>query len=200
MSNPEHIVVLDLETTNSDPTHPTAAILEIGAIICQWTPELPEVARASMVIRPPGTAGHHDITWAQMIPVVREMHENSGLWREATTGQDAWSLGDADVAVAQWVRQHCGDDRVALLGAGIGHLDVPFIKTFMPRLALRLTYWSLDISPTRRMLQLAGREDLVDLPGDVHAKPHRALPDAVLHLAEARRYLQLLNRIPEVSA
>lgn len=193
---PQHLLWVDLETSGNDPSDALAAILEVGAIVTSWEPELPELARASMILRPPGSLADHDRLWAGMPDVVREMHTRNGLWEASTTDPDAWSLTDADTAISGWVRTHAGEGLVALAGSGVGHLDMPFIKAYLPRLAGRLTYWPLDIGGTRRMLDLAGRSDLVDLAGDVHAKPHRALADAELHVAEARRYLRLLAQIP----
>lgn len=196
MSTPQYALVLDLETTDSDPYSAHAAILEVGAILCRWEPTLPEVARASLLIRPPGAQPDHDLMWSRMLPVVKDMHVANGLWREATSSDQAWDLTRADTAIAAWVRDQVGDGLVPVTGSGVGHLDQPFIKAQMPRLAQRLTYWPLDIGNVRRLLELAGRGDLVDMAGDVDAKPHRALGDAELHLAETRRYLQLLQQIP----
>ncbi len=197
---PTHLLWLDLETTSSEPTDAHAAVLEVGAILTTWEPDLPVIARASMIVRPPGLSGDHDRTWAQMLPVVRDMHDASGLWLEATTGTDAWNPSDADSAIHDWVVQHTGGEPIPLAGSGVGHLDLPFVKAFMPRLASRLTYWPLDIGNVLRMLDLAGRSDLVNLATDVDAKPHRALPDVELHVAEARRYLRLLDAIKADSA
>ena len=193
---PTHICWLDLETTGNDPHDAKAAILEVGAIITAWEPQLTELARASMVLRPLGSLADHDRLWAAMPQVVRDMHIANGLWAEATTDPDAWTLLDADTAITQWLAATAGEGLVALAGSGVGHLDLPFVKTFLPRLASRLTYWPLDIGGTRRMLDLAGRADLVDLDTDVHGKPHRALGDVELHVAEARRYLRLLGSVP----
>lgn len=202
MPTPTHALICDLETTDSEPHLQHAAILEVGAILCRWEPELPEVARASLVIRPAGTLGDHDVMWAQMPQVVRDMHTANGLWEEATIGPDAWNVTEADTAIARWLVTHAGADAVvALAGSGTSHLDHPFIKAHLPRLASRIgAYWTLDIGPFRRMLGLAGRADLLDLAGDVNAKPHRGLGDAELHLAEARRYLGLLQSIPQITA
>lgn len=201
MSTPTHALVVDLETTDNDPYAPHSAILELGAILCRWEPELPEVARASLLIRPPGAQPDHDLMWSRMPQVVRDMHTANGLWREATSSGQAWDLTQADRAITSWVTEHIGTDaRVPVTGSGVGHLDHPFIKAKLPQLAQRLTYWPLDIGNVRRLLALAGRDDLVDLPTDVDAKPHRGLGDAELHLAETRRYLQLLGRIPGAGA
>lgn len=195
-----HLCHIDLETTNTDPYAPYAAVLEIGAIITRSTPDLPEVARASLIVRPPGGPTDHAAMWASMVPIVQQMHHESGLWREATIGDGAWGLTQADNAFTDWLTTQVEADGgvlpVPLAGAGIGQLDLPYVKSHLPRLASVITYWPLDISPTRRMLQIAGRDDYVDLVGDVDAKPHRALGDIELHVAEARRYLAALQSLP----
>lgn len=200
MSNPEHILWIDLESTDNDPDLPHAAILEIGAIITRWEPELPEVARASLLIRPPGLQSDHDLMWSRMPAIVQQMHSDNGLWAEATTSDQAWTLSEADRAFSAWVVEEVGPDPIPLAGSGVGHMDHAFVKALMPHTAQRLTYWPLDIGNVRRMLELAGRGDHVDLAGDVDAKPHRALGDVEMHVTEARRYLELLGRLPTASA
>lgn len=192
------LVWIDLETTGNEPRGLSASILEIGAVVTRG-PELDVIAEASMLIRPAGGRSEHDRLWAAMPQVVRDMHIASGLWQEATTSRDAWTIFDADAALHRWLRdelQLLNDGPIALAGAGVSHLDLPWIKHHMPRLASAILYWPMDISPLRRMLQYAGRDDLVDIARDVDAKPHRALADARLHVAEARRYLDLLRSIP----
>lgn len=192
---PTHCLWIDLEATTTDPTLPYAAILEVGAVITRWEPDLPEVARASMVLRPPGSLGDHDRMWAQMDEIVRKMHTDNGLWEEATVGPDAWALHEADDAIAGWIRQHAGETRLPVCGSGVGHFDLPYLKVFMPRVAVGLTYWPIDIGNLRRMVELAGRPELLDLPRDVDAKPHRGLADVLMHLDEARHYLRLLGSL-----
>lgn len=193
--NPTHVLVLDLETTDSNPFLEHAAILELGAILCKWDLDLTEVARAEMLIRPDGDRQDHEIMWQNLPPVVREMHVKSGLWAEATTSDQAWGQAEADSAFGHWLLDKV-DGPIPVVGSGVGHLDLPFVHRFMPATSTRLTYWPIDSGNVRRALQLAGRDDLVDLVTDVDAKPHRALGDAELHLNELRRYLQLLSRIP----
>lgn len=195
---PSHLLWLDLEATDTDPYAEHAAILEVGAIITDWSPELNEVGRASLLIRPPGTQQDHDLLWSRMDPFVQTMHRTSGLWQEATSSDQAWGLTEADRAIAQWVIETTGSgDPVPLAGSGVGHMDLPWVRAFLPQLAARLTYWPIDTGNVRRCLQLAGRDDLVDLVTDVDAKPHRGLGDVELHVAEGRRYLRLLGAIPQ---
>jgi oligoribonuclease (3'-5' exoribonuclease) len=197
---PSHICWVDLETTDSDPYAEHAAVLEIGVVVTDWSPELRELGRASLLVRPPGLLSDHDAMWSRMNPKVQEMHHASGLWEAATTGDSAWSVSEADRAVTDWlaklVLEGGGAFPVPIAGAGVGHLDQPWIKAHLPLLASKMTYWPLDISPLRRLLQVADRDDYVDMVGDVEAKPHRGLDDALLHVAEARRYLRMLGSLP----
>ena len=144
-----------------------------------------------MLIRPPGGPQDHQAAYSAMLPVVRDMHDTSGLW-DACRGDEAWDLAQADTALARWVREHVGDGQVPLAGSGVGHLDLPFVKVKLPSLATRLTYWPVDFGNVRRSFELAGRADVVHLDVDVYAKPHRGLADVELHVVEARRYLGLL--------
>lgn len=197
---PDHLLWLDLESTDTDPYSAHAAILEVGAIITDWSPELVEIGRASILIRPAGAQQDHDLIWSRMDPFVQKMHRESGLWQEATSSEQAWDLVQADRALSQWVIEMTGSENpVPLAGSGVGHMDLPWVKHHLPQLASRLTYWALDIGAVRRSLHLAGRLDLVDLMTDVDAKPHRGLEDVELHVTEGRRYMGLLRSIPATS-
>ena len=191
-ANPPLLAFTDIEATGDDPR--TDPILEIAVVLVEWGPTLPEVERGSMVIRPPGSHADHDRLWARMIDPVRTMHRESGLW-QAATADTAWNPGDADAALQKWIRKHT-DTLIPIAGAGVGHYDLPMLRQQMPRFHSLLTYWPWDVSDIRRGLQLAGRHDYVDLDTDVKAKPHRAAADVDLHLAEARRYLAVLQSLP----
>lgn len=195
---PARVLWLDLETTDSEPED--GVILELGAIITDWSPELRELASATMLIRPPGNSQDHTTMWYTVPPEVKAMHLANGLWAEATTSADAWSIHDADSAFAGWCREHSEGERMPIAGSGVGHLDLPFVKAWMPATASLLKYWPVDIGNYRRMLKLAGREDLLDEQTDVHSKPHRALADVQLHVTEARKYLATLAGIPRLES
>lgn len=194
-SQPTELLFLDLEATGDDER--TSPIIEAAGIIVAWEPGLPEISRGSMVIRPPGSSADHDRLWAGMLPVIRDMHHASGLWTEATVGTDAWDPQQADTALARWISEHTTGP-VPLAGSGVGHYDHRFVRQQLPRVAGLLTYWPVDFGSVRRALQLAGRDDLVNLPRDVYGKPHRAMADVELHLAEAREHLALLGSIPRL--
>lgn len=195
------LLFCDLETTGIDPRDPGASILEVGMVLTEGT-ELNPVAEASLIIRPPGTMQDHDALWGRLPQVVRDMHERTGLWKEATLGQNAWAIHDADRGLADWLDQqlrtleHVDDTGapkpVSLCGSGVERFDRAWIGAYMPLVAQRLIYYSVwDLGTHRRALQYIGREDLTDTVVDVDNKPHRALADARLHIEEARRYSRM---------
>jgi oligoribonuclease (3'-5' exoribonuclease) len=195
----------DLETTGIEPREHGASILEVGMVLTVGN-ELSPVAEASLLIRPPGTMQDHDALWGRLPQVVRDMHERTGLWKEATLGQNAWAVHDADRGLADWLDQQLrglehfdelGNLKpVSLCGSGVERFDRPWIIAHMPLVAQRLTYYSVwDLGTHRRALQYVGREDLTDTVKDVDNKPHRALADARLHAEEARRYTRMYQNI-----
>lgn len=202
-----YVIVFDGETAApaaaelTEHLDPRASFLELGMIVCRDTPDLEEVGVASVLIRPPGTLQDHDLLFASLLPVVRDMHTRSGLWQQATTDSEAWRVDEADASLAQWLDSlGVPLGKVPLLGSGVSHFDSRWIAAHLPRLASRVTYWTVDAGVIRRALELARRDDLVDKVGDVDAKNHRALDDARLHAAELRRYLRLLAAIPVADA
>lgn len=192
---PEHVLVMDLESTGLDERDPNASLLEVGLLLCERTAELPVLAEARLLIRPPGTLGNHDVLWAGLPPEVREMHDASGLWREATMSKDGWAVSDADSALAGWLREHThsATSLVQPAGSGVAQFDLRWAREFLPRLSQRFHYRPLDASSLREGFLLAGRPDLVDFAKHVDAKPHRALEDARLHRLELVAYMAALS-------
>lgn len=189
------LLFCDIEATGLDPREYGASILEVGLILTTG-PELTEVATANLLIRPAGSTMDLDRLWTSMPTEVQEMHTANGLWAEVNNPDSgAWLAHEGDSALANWLTNKGVTEPIPLAGSGVGHYDLQWIKVHMPALAARLAYWTIDIGVMRRLLQYAGRDDLVDLPTDVDAKPHRALPDARLHVAEGRRHLAALSEL-----
>lgn len=188
---PDYLLAFDLETTGLDPHAPNAYVLEVGAVLVKPQPPFDVIAEASLVLHPPTDPVK---LWASMDPVVRQMHAESGLW-EATQQSDAWDGLQADRAIHDWLAGHA-EGVVALAGSGVAAFDLQWARRHLPLTASRLAYFSFDVSPIRRLLELVDRMDLVDKVTDVDSKPHRGLADARLHLAELRRYAHLLQSIP----
>lgn len=192
------LLIADLETTGLDPD--SNHVLEFGAVLTTGV-ELTVRGEASLVIRPPGGTTEHDKMYAAMPPEVREMHRANGLWEEATTGDGAWNIHDADMALCEWLdgklRECEHDGLVALAGSGVERFDRPWINRHFPKLAQRFFYRAVDVSPQRMTMDYCGRLDLCDpLMVDSDTRPHRALLDCRLEVDEIRGYMHLYQSFP----
>lgn len=181
-----NIAFIDLETTGSDETEDY--VLELGVIVTD--PDLVVLEEHDWVIRPT-----EDSSWITLIErngVVLKMHTDNGLIDDVIT--EGVETERADTEAAAMLANHVVRGRCALGGSGVGHFDSRFIRRYLPKTAKRLTYWPYDTGPIRRMIRLAGRQDLL-LAYDESEKVHRAIPDARDSLTEARHYVELIRTI-----
>lgn len=180
------ILWIDLETTGSSDD---AEIIEFGAILTDASKELNPLSEltATVYSNKPYEA-----------EVVIQMHEKSGL-TEALKSPDFWDVPSLEKAVLRWINDTVGfsKEHIAWGGSGVGHFDNKYIRKYMPNLSKRLSYWVYDVGVMRRMFRLAGMT-YVSPNGDSDTKTHRAVEDIRLHVAEAREYLQLLDRTLEL--
>ncbi|MBA3875617.1 MAG: hypothetical protein C0498_01550 [Anaerolinea sp.] len=181
MDLPPYCLFLDLETTGTDEGRDP--IIEIGCILTRTTPAFPELASCSFVV-----TNYAPWLRPQMSGEVLVMHASNGLLAELDAGAGV-SIHEAERLVLDMVNRHAGDERVILAGSGVGHFDRRFLRAQMPGLDARLVWYVLDIGVVRRLARLAGVR--AGWAGD--AKPHRALADTRLHLAEARELAALIG-------
>lgn len=205
------ILWLDTETTGSDDD---TNIIEIGLILTDR--ELNEIAATEYLCQ----NGMSEIKLHQIDPTVVEMHAKNGLWRDLL---DTFRPGrpprlqnhdTLDRTVLAWLanmfEQHTPDlgatPRINLYGptpyagSGVGHFDSHLIRRNLPKFAAQLTYWPYDVGPLRRFIRLAGFENLIPKSAEPGDKPHRALADTRLHLAEAKHYMKLFRKyLPSTS-
>lgn len=185
-----NLAFIDLETTGTDETN--GSILEIGAIVTDE--ELQPLASWETLVDP--QMAHV----ADMAPVVREMHTASGLLDQldriapelvANTAPDGIRyLPDADYRLAELLRPFTIRGQIVLAGSGVGHFDARWIARHLPRTSKLLTFWTIDVGVVRRFLSMLAD---VDIPTLNDRKPHRALDDVRLHLAEATVYRDALR-------
>lgn len=190
-----HLLWTDLETTDTDPARDE--ILEVGAVLT--TTGLAELDHYQDIIVPT-LAGQRRINENG---IVSRMHAASGLAAVLDAaighaGQQTPERYARAVSVVEATLVAMLDDNdvppgeAALAGSGVGHLDRAFIGHHLPRLASRLTYWTLDIGPVRRALGLwAPRR----IPSGNDAKTHRAMDDVRCHLADACVLRDLLGTL-----
>jgi oligoribonuclease len=123
-----------------------------------------------------------------MLPVVEQMHASSGL-TDAVRASTV-TLGEAELAVLEYVKSHIPEERSApLCGNSIG-TDRGFISRDMPDLDTHLHYRMIDVSSLK---ELARRW----YPRVYFAQPakglaHRALADILESIQELAYYRQTL--------
>lgn len=193
MTKPCQLLWIDLETTGDQPTDP---ILEVGAILTDS--DLNTIDEYESLVSGP----LHIQSLDQAIPVIKEMHEASGL-AELVRGGWGVELIDAEIAILEMLKRQSlswpddeNDKAFVLAGSGVGHFDRRFIEAQMPLLAAKLAYYVVDVGVLRRSLDLWGLGHVL-LQNPV--KPHRALEDARLHLEEARTIRNALRSMGGVA-
>lgn len=189
-TSPEWVLWLDLETTGSDED--ADPILEVGAVLCQNDAAMAEVERFDYVLGQP--ASFWD-SFNGLAPVVRDMHEANGLWRDVRAS--SWRAEDVDEEMAAIIREITGStNHVALAGSGVAHFDRRFIHRQLPRLDKRLTYWAYDVGVVRRFIETVPRHAhlVTDRPRP-ETKAHRALADARDHRDEWLWYASHLEAL-----
>ena len=188
MTDLKNIAWIDLETTSADEHD--GSILEVGIIITD--PHLRELDRAEWLVEPLDIAHIAD-----MPDVVRRMHTESGLLdrldearADEASGRRRFAIyivDEVDALLRELLDTHTVRGQIILAGSGVGHFDSRWIRRHLPRSAQRLTYWALDVGVVRRFLATIDPDLVLEQYPD-GGKPHRALADAELHLAEWRAY------------
>jgi oligoribonuclease len=173
------LVWIDCEMTGLDLRRD--ALIEVAAIVTD--PDLVALDDGISVI-----IHTHDDVLDSMLPIVRDMHEASGL-TEAVR-QSTVTLGDAERLVLAYVKSHVSDPRTAPLCGNSIATDRAFLARDMPALDEHLHYRMVDVSSIK---ELARRW----YPRVYQSQPekglaHRALDDikeSIVELAYYRRTL-----------
>ena len=170
----DRLVWIDCEMTGLDLARD--ALVEIACVVTDGQLNVVD-GGIDVIIKPPAEALDH------MPEVVREMHTSSGLLTELPSGV---TLGEAQDAVLEYVRQHVREPKkVPLCGNSIA-TDRSFLARDMPELDGFLHYRMVDVSSIK---ELARRW----YPRAYFASPpkhggHRALADILESIRELRYY------------
>lgn len=162
---------LDLETTGLDPQY--CPILECAAVVVDF--ELVALEEFEMVL-------HFDRAEAvcEIDPFVVDMHTNNGLWSACEHITD-----DIDTLVCALdgaIDRYEWDDGKPILAGSTIHFDRSFLQVHAPRIVARLHYRIHDVSTLKAMCVDMGRETWPK-----ESTPHRALPDVLYSLTQARQ-------------
>lgn len=177
---------IDFEATGNDVARDDP--IEVAGILCD--PQLVELGRAESLIRPT----RRGMRRLRHCPEALAMHQSNGLYQILTDRQIRAALpsvADAEDQLLQLLNRAGvpAKEKVTLAGSGVGHFDLHLIRHRMPRLAARLTYYTNDVGVLRRNFVRVNGHPLTDVND---SKPHRAMADVELHLAESRTFDKLL--------
>lgn len=165
---------MDLEMTGLDPQR--NVIIEIATLLTdarlQVVAEGPEI-----IIR----ATDADIS--RMIPIVRKMHEKSGLTEKVRTS--SMTIADAELETLGFLKEHCKKSKIPLCGNSIW-CDRMFLKIQMPKLDAYLHYRCIDVSSFK---ECATRWNVSSISGAPRkGDQHRAMDDIRESIAELQHY------------
>jgi oligoribonuclease len=175
MNGTGHLVWIDCEMTGLDLARD--ALIEVAVVVTDA--ELnPLDDGVDIVIHAP------DELLETMVPVVREMHASSGLTdavRASTT-----TLGAAETAVLDYVREHVPDAKSAPLCGNSIATDRGFLARDMPALDAHLHYRMIDVSSVKELTRRWYPRVYQSQPAKGLA--HRALADIRESITELAYY------------
>ncbi|MDR9451264.1 MAG: oligoribonuclease [Acidimicrobiia bacterium] len=172
---------IDLEMTGLDPEN--HVIVEIAVIITDGS--LDEIIEGpDLVLRADETA------LDKMAPVVREMHDASGL-TEAIR-KSLISAGEAERLVLEFVREHLPEPGQVPLAGNSVHADRAFLRKHMPELEEWFHYRNVDVSTVKELARRWYPEVLENAP--VKGGGHRALADIRESIEELKYYREAVFR------
>lgn len=169
------LVWIDLEMTGLDPE--TDVIVELAVIVTDGDLET-IIEGPDLVIAAPPTA------LDAMVPIVREMHEASGLLEDI--GRSSVTVEEAERAALAFVTEHVPAAGAAPLAGNSVHSDRAFLRRYMPALDSHLHYRHVDVSTVK---ELARRW----YPAEFARRPdkeggHRAMADIRDSIDELRYF------------
>lgn len=157
-------LLLDFESTGTDPIHDEIWECAVIALDSDWR----ELKAFTSLSRPT----QHGFELVAGRPEVTRLHSKSGLYSDLVNTPDELTPTLANIEdyllqiIDEWAEPGV---LVSLAGSGVSHFDKPVIDAQMPRLALRLTYYSIDCGPARHQyMEATGHDIVTPLPEKVH--------------------------------
>lgn len=128
-------------------------------------------------------------------PHVVEMHARNGLWRDLYNACNAAHLPlntEIEGQIVGWLRhvtKAASYNKILVGGSGFDHFDRPILDLQMPELTKLLTYYSLDIGTTERVLEIVG-----GIPKDHIGTDHRAMTCVLTQIERTRNLVGVIQR------
>lgn len=163
------IVWCDLETTGLSDD---ALILEAGIIVTDA--QLNELVSISWLVD--NRMSVRDIQ-ELCDPVVLEMHERNGLWRDLSTGELIEPVYIQDDLLGLFADENLGPKVAPLAGSSI-HFDRRLVRRDLPMVDLHCHYRNIDVSTVKELCRRWSPTVYQSRPGKDEAdKKHRVLDD-----------------------
>jgi oligoribonuclease len=182
---PEAILWLDVETTGRSAEHDL--LLEVAAVLTSMSGELYESSYFHSLVGGPRLAQAVAIS----SPLVRQMHERSGLW------SDLWRTGpravqEVDEHMKGWLtsllQRHGLSSATIYVGGNSLTLDRNFMESNLPDSYSLLSHRTVDVTSVSLFLQ-----GLFGAPAFQKATSHRALDDVYSAINEYHHYMNWLQ-------
>lgn len=167
------MVWVDLEMTGLDPA--VATIVEIATLVTDE--DLRVIAKGPELVI---FATEDELS--RMPPIVREMHQKSGLLERIRAS--TVSLAEAERQTADFLRAHIGDKTAPLCGNSVWK-DKQFLEKYMPGVIGLLHYRLVDVSTIKELVR---RWYPPELAAPKKSEKHRAMEDILESLAELAHY------------
>lgn len=178
----DRLVWIDCEMTGLSLEHD--ALVEVAVLVTDSDLTLLGDG-VELVIKPPTAS------LDQMIEVVRDMHETSGLLRELDRGI---TLAEAESTVLDYVREHVPLARKAPLAGNTVYVDRGFLARDMPTLDTHLHYRLIDVSSVKELARRWYPRLYFNAP--TKHGGHRALADIRESIEELKYYRQAMFVAP----
>jgi oligoribonuclease len=177
----DRLVWLDLEMTGLDVAR--HVVVELAVLVTDARLEPLDDGLDVVVHQPPDAL-------AAMEPVVREMHQRSGLLAAIEASET--TLAAAGAAALEYVRAHVPKPGTApMCGNSIG-VDRRFLDRQLPELDAYLHYRSIDVSSLKELCKRWYPDVYKKRPSKQEV--HRALDDVRESIAELRYYRDAILR------
>jgi len=174
------------ESTTSDAPADQGRVIEVT--ILQTQPSVSDLVPSqgpSLVIH------HPEPVLAGMNAWCVEQHGKSGLTQRVRAS--AITLAEAEAAVLSFVARHTQPQAAQLAGNSV-HVDLAFLRRYMPSLAAHLSYRIVDVSSVRELAKRWYPAEMRRAPRK--ACEHTALADIRESLAELRWLRKTVFKAP----
>lgn len=168
----DKLIWIDLEMTGLSPE--SDVILEIASVVTDSDLKVIEEG-PNMII------GQPELALNNMVQVVVDMHESSGLTQAVKASKV--TIEEAERETLEFWKSHCGFKKSPLCGNSVWW-DRMFLRRYMPKLDKFLHYRNIDVSSIKELAKRWYGADVVDsLP---KKKAHRALDDILESVEELK--------------